>query len=161
MNFYEHTIIARQDTSPSEIKQLMEKYSKIVEKNDGEVVKGVKKAVKGVTKVVREVGRGVKKLAKNKYVQMGLLIAAAVTLPMFVPAISGLGAVAAGAVTGAITGAGGALLQGGDFKDVLKGAAFGSATGAAFAKSSKFGTIKSAKNFLPAYILSCMCFMTP
>jgi len=39
MNFYEHTIIARQDTSPSEIKQLMEKYSKIVEKNDGEVVK--------------------------------------------------------------------------------------------------------------------------
>ena len=39
MNFYEHTIIARQDTSPSEIKQLTEKYSKIVEKNDGEIVK--------------------------------------------------------------------------------------------------------------------------
>ena len=39
MNLYEHTIIARQDTSPSEIKQLIEKYSKIVEKNDGEVVK--------------------------------------------------------------------------------------------------------------------------
>jgi len=39
MNLYEHTIIARQDTSPSEIKQLTEKYSKIVEKNNGEVVK--------------------------------------------------------------------------------------------------------------------------
>ena len=39
MNLYEHTIIARQDTSPSEIQQLTEKYSKIVEKNDGEVVK--------------------------------------------------------------------------------------------------------------------------
>ena len=39
MNLQEHTIIARQDTSPSEIKQLTEKYSKIVEKNDGEVVK--------------------------------------------------------------------------------------------------------------------------
>ena len=39
MNLYEHTIIARQDTSPSEIKQLIEKYSKIVEKNEGEVVK--------------------------------------------------------------------------------------------------------------------------
>ena len=39
MNFYEHTIIARQDTSPSEIKLLTEKYSKIVEKNDGEIVK--------------------------------------------------------------------------------------------------------------------------
>ena len=39
MNLYEHTIIARQDTSPSEIKQLTEKYSKIVIKNDGEIVK--------------------------------------------------------------------------------------------------------------------------
>ena len=39
MNLYEHTIIARQDTSPSELKQLTEKYSKIVEKNDGEIVK--------------------------------------------------------------------------------------------------------------------------
>ena len=39
MNLYEHTIIARQDTSPSEIKQLTEKYSKIVKKNEGEIVK--------------------------------------------------------------------------------------------------------------------------
>ena len=39
MNLYEHTIIARQDTSPSEIQQLIEKYSKIIEKNDGEIVK--------------------------------------------------------------------------------------------------------------------------
>ena len=39
MNLYEHTIIARQDTSPSEIKQLTDKYSKIIEKNDGEDVK--------------------------------------------------------------------------------------------------------------------------
>ena len=39
MNLYEHTIIARQDTSPSEVKQLTEKYSKIVEKNQGEIIK--------------------------------------------------------------------------------------------------------------------------
>ena len=39
MNYYEHTIIARQDASPSEIKQLTEKYSKIVEKNEGQIVK--------------------------------------------------------------------------------------------------------------------------
>ena len=39
MNLYEHTIIARQDTSPSEIKQLTEKYIKLVEKNDGKIVK--------------------------------------------------------------------------------------------------------------------------
>ena len=39
MNLYEHTIITRQDTSPSEIKQLVEKYTKIIEKSDGEIVK--------------------------------------------------------------------------------------------------------------------------
>ena len=39
MNLYEHTIIARQDISPSQIKQIQEKYSKIVEKNKGDIVK--------------------------------------------------------------------------------------------------------------------------
>ena len=38
MNLYEHTIIARQDASPSDIKQLIEKYSKIINKNEGEIV---------------------------------------------------------------------------------------------------------------------------
>ena len=39
MNLYEHTIVARQDVSPSQIKQLKDKYSKIVEKNEGNIVK--------------------------------------------------------------------------------------------------------------------------
>ena len=39
MNLYEHTIIARQDTSPGELKQLTEKYCKIIEKNNGNIVK--------------------------------------------------------------------------------------------------------------------------
>ena len=39
MNLYEHTIITKQDVSPSQIKQLVEKYSKIVEKLDGNLVK--------------------------------------------------------------------------------------------------------------------------
>jgi len=39
MDLYEHTIIARQDTSPSQLKQLQEKYSKIVENNDGDIIK--------------------------------------------------------------------------------------------------------------------------
>jgi len=39
MNLYEHTIIAKQDVSASDIKKLTEKYSKIVEKNDGNIVK--------------------------------------------------------------------------------------------------------------------------
>ena len=39
MNLYEHTIVARQDISPTQIKQIEEKYSKIVEKNKGDIVK--------------------------------------------------------------------------------------------------------------------------
>ena len=39
MNLYEHTIIARQDTSPTQLKQLQEKYSKIIENNEGDIVK--------------------------------------------------------------------------------------------------------------------------
>ena len=127
----------------SGIKKAFKKVTGGVKKVVKGVAKGVKKAVKGVAKVVKKIGKGVKKLAKNKYVRMGLMIAAAVTLPMFVPAIAALPAVAAGAVTGAITGGAGALLSGGDLKDVLKGAAFGSATGAAFAKIGE--AIKTAK----------------
>ena len=39
MNFYEHTIIARQDTSPAQLKQLLEKYTNLVNKSQGKVVK--------------------------------------------------------------------------------------------------------------------------
>jgi len=39
MNLYEHTIITKQNVSTTQIKQLVEKYSKIVEKLDGDVVK--------------------------------------------------------------------------------------------------------------------------
>ena len=39
MNLYEHTIITKQNVSTSQIKQLVEKYSKIVEKLDGNLVK--------------------------------------------------------------------------------------------------------------------------
>ena len=34
MNYYEHTIIARQDISPSQIKQIEEKYKKIIESKE-------------------------------------------------------------------------------------------------------------------------------
>ena len=39
MNYYEHTLVARQDISPSQIKQLEDKYKKIIESNDGNVLK--------------------------------------------------------------------------------------------------------------------------
>ena len=39
MNFYEHTIIARQDMGASQLKQIQEKYTNLVTKNDGKVLK--------------------------------------------------------------------------------------------------------------------------
>ena len=39
MNLYEHTIIAKQSHSASQLKSLKTKYSKIIEKNEGEIIK--------------------------------------------------------------------------------------------------------------------------
>ena len=39
MNLYEHTIITRPDISPTQIKQLQDKYVKLVEKFDGNIEK--------------------------------------------------------------------------------------------------------------------------
>ena len=58
MNLYEHTIITRQDTSPSEIKQLTEKYSKIVEKNDGEIVKTENWGLLNLSHLIKKNKRG-------------------------------------------------------------------------------------------------------
>ena len=38
MNLYEHTIVIKQDVGATQIKKLTEKYSKIVEINDGNIV---------------------------------------------------------------------------------------------------------------------------
>jgi len=86
MNLYEHTIIARQDTSPSEIKQLTEKYSKIVEKNEGEIVKTenwgllnlsylIKKNRKGsyIHFKIKGNGKVIKQLEKNESIDKKLL----------------------------------------------------------------------------------------
>ena len=86
MNLYEHTIIARQDTSPSEIKQLTEKYSKIVEKNDGEIVKTenwgllnlsylIKKNKKGsyIHFKIKAKGNVIEELEKNESLDKNLL----------------------------------------------------------------------------------------
>lgn len=128
------------------VKKVFKKVTGAVKKVVKGVAKGVKKVVKGVAKVVRNVGRGVRKLAKNKLVRAALMITAAVMLPGAIAAIGpafATGTLANAAVTGAIMGGGSALLAGGDLKDVIKGAAFGSATGAAFRgianKVSKLG----------------------
>ena len=86
MNLYEHTIIARQDTSPSELKQLTEKYSKIVEKNEGEIVKTenwgllnlsylIKRNKKGsyIHFKIKGKGKVVEELEKNESIDKKLL----------------------------------------------------------------------------------------
>ena len=86
MNLYEHTIIARQDTSPSEIKQLTEKYSKIVEKNEGEIVQTeewgllnlsyiIKKNRKGtyIHFKIKGSGKIIDELEKNEVIDKNLL----------------------------------------------------------------------------------------
>ena len=86
MNLYEHTIIARQDTSPSELKQLIDKYTKIIEKNDGEVIKNenwgllnlaylIKKNKKGSYIHFKIKGKGsvINELEKNEAIDKKLL----------------------------------------------------------------------------------------
>ncbi len=86
MNLYEHTIIARQDASPSEIEQLKEKYSKIIEKNEGEIVKTenwgllnlsylIKKNKKGsyLHFKIKGKGRVIDELEKNESIDKKLL----------------------------------------------------------------------------------------
>ena len=86
MNFYEHTIIARQDISPSQIKQIEEKYSKIVEKLDGDIVQLenwglmnlsylIKKNKKGnyIHFKIKADGKIISELEKNEKIDKNLL----------------------------------------------------------------------------------------
>jgi|TARA_B110001452_G_scaffold236720_1_gene216155 small subunit ribosomal protein S6 len=58
MNFYEHTIIARQDTSPAQLKQLTEKYSKIVEKNEGKIVQTEEWGLLNLSHIIKKNRKG-------------------------------------------------------------------------------------------------------
>ena len=86
MNLYEHTIIARQDISPTQIKQIQDKYSKIVEKFDGNVVKLenwglmnlsylIKKNKKGnyIHFKIKANGKTISELEKNEKIDKNLL----------------------------------------------------------------------------------------
>ena len=86
MNFYEHTIIARQDVSPSQLNQIKDKYTKIVEKFDGDIVKlenwglmnlsyWIKKNRKGnyIHFKIKADGNTIKELEKNEKIDKNLL----------------------------------------------------------------------------------------
>ncbi len=86
MNLYEHTIITRQDVSPSQLKQLQEKYTQIVEKNEGDIVKLenwglmnlsylIKKNKKGnyIHFKIKAAGKIISKLEKSEKIDKNLL----------------------------------------------------------------------------------------
>ncbi len=86
MNFYEHTIIARQDTSSNQIKQIKDKYIKIIENNDGKILKFeswglmhlsylIKKNKKGNYLHFKIEGKGntIKELEKSEKIDKNLL----------------------------------------------------------------------------------------
>ena len=86
MNFYEHTIIARQDMGASQLKQIQEKYTNLVIKNEGKVLKTenwgllnlsylIKKNKKGnyIHFKIEGNGKTINELEKNEKIDKNLL----------------------------------------------------------------------------------------
>ena len=86
MNYYEHTLITRQDISPSQTKQIQDKYTKIIKDNQGNIVKFenwglmhlsylIKKNKKGnyLHFKIQGNGKTIKELEKNEKIDKNLL----------------------------------------------------------------------------------------
>ena len=86
MKNYEHTIVARQDISAIQLNQIKEKYTKIVEKNEGKVLLTqdwgllslsyiIKKNKKGnyIHFKIKADGQAIKDLEKNERIDKNLL----------------------------------------------------------------------------------------
>ena len=86
MNLYEHTIVVKQDASPVQIKKLTEKYSKIVEINDGNIVQTENWGLLNLSYVIKKNkkanyihfkikgnGKIIKELEKNESIDQNLL----------------------------------------------------------------------------------------
>ena len=58
MNFYEHTIVARQDTSPSQLKLMQEKYTNLVNSNNGKVVKAENWGLLNLSYIIKKNKKG-------------------------------------------------------------------------------------------------------
>jgi len=58
MNLYEHTIVTRQDTTASQIKQLTEKYSKIVTNNKGEILQTQNWGLLNLSYIIKKNNKG-------------------------------------------------------------------------------------------------------
>ncbi len=58
MNFYEHTIIAKQDLSTPELSNIEKKYKDIITKTDGKVIKVEKWGLLSFAKKIRSYNKG-------------------------------------------------------------------------------------------------------
>ncbi len=86
MNLYEHTIIARQDSSVSQIKQIKEKYINIINKNKGNIVQTQEWGLMNLSYLIKKNKKGnyihfkiegdgslIKELEKNEKLDKNLL----------------------------------------------------------------------------------------
>ena len=86
MNLYEHTIIARQDSSASQIKQIKEKYIDIINKNKGNIIQTQEWGLMNLSYLIKKNRKGnyihfkiegdgslIKELEKNEKLDKNLL----------------------------------------------------------------------------------------
>ena len=86
MNFYEHTIIARQDISLAQLTQVESKYKKIIETNDGNLLKTEKWGLMNLSYLIKKnkkgnyihfkiegSGKTISELEKNEKIDKNLL----------------------------------------------------------------------------------------
>jgi len=58
MNFYEHTLIAKQDISTAELEKIEKKYSDIISKTEGEIIKVEKWGLLSFAKKIKAYNKG-------------------------------------------------------------------------------------------------------
>ena len=59
MNYYEHTLIAKQDLSDTQNKKLFEKYENIISKNSGKIIKTEEWGLRNLAKKTKNNTKGI------------------------------------------------------------------------------------------------------
>ena len=86
MNYYEHTIIVRQDISPTQMNQIIDKYTNLIEKNGGKLIQTQKWGLLNLSYIIKKNRKGnyihfkiegsgelIRELEKNEKIDKSLL----------------------------------------------------------------------------------------